>query len=118
MTLHLSGFAFVTNSAVVTGSKGAAVALDTDRIAEAIAPAVRGQAANDSWVWLVPLGQRTLPPEVLALAEAAASEPVAVDVSWEGGAAAALRFEAVRQHVEGLRATGFGTDALVIARVA
>ena len=62
MTLRLSGFAFITHSAVVAGGKGAAVALDRARIAEAIAPAVPGQPVNESWVWIVPLGQRTLPP--------------------------------------------------------
>lgn len=117
MTLHLSGFAFVTHSAVVAGGKGAAVALDCERIAEAIAPAVPGQAANDSWVWIVPLGQRALPPQVVALAEAA-TQPVPVTVTWDGGdACAGLRFEAIRQPVEGLRSTGLGTDALVIVRV-
>lgn len=118
MTLHLAGFAFVVNASLVGSGQGAGVGLDCERIAEAVAPAVPGQAVNESWVVMVPLGQLSLPAEVLGVAEAARTEPVPVTLTWvDNDGCPGLSFVAVRQTVEGLRGTGLGTEALVVVRV-
>ncbi|GEM_PF-1906679 len=118
MTLHLSGFAFVVNAPLASGMRGAGVGLDCTRIAEAIAPAVEGQAVNESWVVMVPLGQRSLPAEVLDAAEAARNAPVPLSLSWvDSDGCPDLSFVGVRNTVEGLRGLGLGTDALVVVRV-
>ncbi len=116
-TIHLGGFGFVTNTNLISSYAPDGNPVINIDMVRALPPIVKGQKANNSWVFAIPTDRDPLPVDVQSLIDDLQNkESELVQLYLNGVTIAGINFLVYIANADGTNDFGFTGKVLIINR--